>query len=131
VSVLEIPGKTSLDAGDFQQQQIAEFDLGSKRSRRSALAVLYVQLNVSFLDRVQRSSKGAIKGSTGNNFPHFQPQLLYNGHLSRANAIAIPLSETPRVIRFKVSPKKFHSVFVAPSAHWRSGSVAMHTIGDP
>jgi hypothetical protein len=75
VNVLEIPGKISVDAGDFQQQHIAEFDLGSKRSHRSALAVLYVQLNVSFLDRVQRSSKGAIKGPVGNDFPHFQPQL--------------------------------------------------------
>jgi hypothetical protein len=72
VSVLEIPGKTGVDAGDFQQHHIAEFDLGSKRSLRSALAVLHVQLNVSFFDRVQRSSKGAIKGSIGNDFPHFQ-----------------------------------------------------------
>jgi hypothetical protein len=39
MSVLEIPGKTRVDARDFQQQQITEFDLGSKRSHRSALAV--------------------------------------------------------------------------------------------
>jgi hypothetical protein len=39
-----------------------------------------VQLNVSFLDRVQRSSKGAINGSVGNDFPHFQPQLLHQGY---------------------------------------------------
>jgi hypothetical protein len=79
MSVLEIPGKTRVDAGDFQQQHIAEFDLGSKRSHRSALAVLYVQLNVSFPDRVQRSSKGAIKGSVRNDFPHFHPNYFTKG----------------------------------------------------
>jgi hypothetical protein len=33
---------------------------------------------VSFLDRVQRTSNGAIKRCIGNDFPHFQPHLIYS-----------------------------------------------------
>jgi hypothetical protein len=84
-----------VDAGDFQQQQIAEFDLGRKRSHRNMLAVQYVQPNVSFLDRVQRTSNGAIKRSIGNDFPHFQPHLIYSA-----------LQEPRGLIRLKVGPKK-------------------------
>jgi hypothetical protein len=81
-----------------------------------------VQLNVSSLDRVQRSSKGAIKRLIGNNFPHFQPQFTLQGYLSRADAIAIPLPLGTRgFIRFKISPKKFHSILLEHPG--RGGSV--------
>jgi hypothetical protein len=95
VSALEIPGKTRVDAGDFQQQQIAEFDLGSKRSHRSMRAVQYVQPNVSFPDRVQRTSNGAIKRSVGNDFSHFQHHLINSA-----------LSGSPRVYPAQSRSKK-------------------------
>jgi hypothetical protein len=75
---------------------------------------------MSFLDRAQRISNGAIKALIGKitNVSHFQPQLLNR----RGNAIAPPLLlEVPRATRFKGSPRTPRSTFVTVAAcdPWR------------
>lgn len=71
-SVLEVPGKRTSDTGDFDQKDIAGFDLRSKDGRSCRHADQYIQLGMGFLDRAKRISKRAIKGGIRaiDDFPH-------------------------------------------------------------
>src|SRR4030095_9296004 len=64
-SVLEVPGKTGVDARDFVQQHIVEIDLGREQSRRRTRAVQPLQVNMSRPDRAQGIANGAINGLAG------------------------------------------------------------------
>jgi hypothetical protein len=80
--VLEVSGKTGVDARDFVQQHIVEIDLGREQSRRRTRTIQPVQPNMCSPDRAQGIANGAINGLVGmiDNFSHFQPSLTQQRH---------------------------------------------------
>ena len=97
--MLEVPGKTAVDARDFVQQHIVKFDLRLEPGCCCARARQQVQLDVCFPDRAQRISEGTIKRRIGRitNLSHFSAPNLLNDERYYCTFV----SGDPHVVRFK------------------------------
>lgn len=62
VRPFDVPGETAVNAGNFSQQNLAEFDLRGEHSRRCARAGQVAKLGLGVLDSAERIPKDAIRG---------------------------------------------------------------------